>query len=266
MEYKIGDFAVITRHSIKVLRRYHEEGLLVPTRVEEGTGYRYYDESLIDRARTITVLRGWKFTLKEIASILEEAADDEDLVDIMQRKKDQIKADISRLKTVEKDLSKYLATERKARAVKEQLECRLKDIPPVLVASITYSGEFDECGTFIGQLYKAAGSRAAGPCFNRYSIEEGREKEDIEVCLPVRSKLAKTRVECRTIEAAKVVSVMFRGPYSEMGRAYRLLVDYRKKEGLTLAGPWREIYHKGPGMIFTGNPRKYLTEVQMPIA
>jgi DNA-binding transcriptional MerR regulator len=25
----------------------------------------------------------------------------------------------------------------------------------------------------------------------------------------------------------------------------------------------REIYHKGPGMIFRGNPKRYLTEIQM---
>jgi effector-binding domain-containing protein len=27
--------------------------------------------------------------------------------------------------------------------------------------------------------------------------------------------------------------------------------------------PPREIYLKGPGMLFPGNPRKYLTEVQV---
>ena len=26
--------------------------------------------------------------------------------------------------------------------------------------------------------------------------------------------------------------------------------------------PTREIYHKGPGMIFRGSPKNYLTEIQ----
>jgi hypothetical protein len=29
--------------------------------------------------------------------------------------------------------------------------------------------------------------------------------------------------------------------------------------------PTREIYYKGPGMIFRGNPKNYLTEIQMLI-
>ena len=30
--------------------------------------------------------------------------------------------------------------------------------------------------------------------------------------------------------------------------------------------PSREVYIKGPGMIFRGNPKKYLTEIQIMIA
>jgi effector-binding domain-containing protein len=33
---------------------------------------------------------------------------------------------------------------------------------------------------------------------------------------------------------------------------------------LNLALPTREIYLKGPGMIFKGNPKNYLTEIQLP--
>jgi hypothetical protein len=29
--------------------------------------------------------------------------------------------------------------------------------------------------------------------------------------------------------------------------------------------PTREVYLKGPGMIFKGNPKRYLTEIQVPI-
>jgi effector-binding domain-containing protein len=33
--------------------------------------------------------------------------------------------------------------------------------------------------------------------------------------------------------------------------------------GLTAKVPSRELYVKGPGMIFKGNPQKYLTEIQV---
>lgn len=28
--------------------------------------------------------------------------------------------------------------------------------------------------------------------------------------------------------------------------------------------PTREVYGKGPGLIFNGNPKNYLTEIQLP--
>jgi effector-binding domain-containing protein len=29
--------------------------------------------------------------------------------------------------------------------------------------------------------------------------------------------------------------------------------------------PTREVYLKGPGMIFRGNPKNYVTEIQIPV-
>lgn len=57
MEYRIGDFAVITRLTVKTLRYYHEEGLIEPSRIAFDTGYRYYDGKLIYTARIIATLR-----------------------------------------------------------------------------------------------------------------------------------------------------------------------------------------------------------------
>jgi effector-binding domain-containing protein len=36
-------------------------------------------------------------------------------------------------------------------------------------------------------------------------------------------------------------------------------------KGLKMQIPTREIYVKGPGMIFKGNPNNYLTEIQIPV-
>jgi effector-binding domain-containing protein len=39
--------------------------------------------------------------------------------------------------------------------------------------------------------------------------------------------------------------------------------DHLAETGLKPCQPPREIYLKGPGMLFPGNPREYLTEVQV---
>ncbi|MGH2595674.1 MAG: MerR family DNA-binding transcriptional regulator, partial [Actinomycetota bacterium] len=41
-EIGIGEFARRSRLSLKALRLYDELGVLVPSRVDQGSGYRYY--------------------------------------------------------------------------------------------------------------------------------------------------------------------------------------------------------------------------------
>ena len=56
-EISIGEFARRSRLSLKALRRYDELGVLVPSRVDQGSGYRYYDPAQLDQARLVVMLR-----------------------------------------------------------------------------------------------------------------------------------------------------------------------------------------------------------------
>jgi DNA-binding transcriptional MerR regulator len=66
----IGAFAQRTRLSHKALRLYDELGLLAPTRVDDSSGYRYYDASQLEQARLVAVLRRLGMPLAEIKAIL----------------------------------------------------------------------------------------------------------------------------------------------------------------------------------------------------
>lgn len=70
----IGRFALATGLSVKALRHYAEIGLLLPTRVDEHTGYRYYALRQIRQGAAIVRLRGLDVPLAEIARLLD--ADD----------------------------------------------------------------------------------------------------------------------------------------------------------------------------------------------
>ncbi|MGW1248261.1 MerR family transcriptional regulator [Streptomyces sp. NPDC002535] len=65
----IGDFARASRLSAKALRRYDELGLLPPARVDPFTGYRYYAEEQLERARLIAWLRGIGMPLAEVGQV-----------------------------------------------------------------------------------------------------------------------------------------------------------------------------------------------------
>jgi DNA-binding transcriptional MerR regulator len=67
----IGEFAQASRLSPKALRLYDELGLLVPARVDESTGYRWYAAGQLERARLVSELRRIGMPLARIKEILE---------------------------------------------------------------------------------------------------------------------------------------------------------------------------------------------------
>ena len=78
-EVSIGEFARRSRLSVKALRLYDELGVVVPARVDEASGYRYYDVAQVDEARLVVMLRQLELPLAEIKELL--ACDPADAAD-----------------------------------------------------------------------------------------------------------------------------------------------------------------------------------------
>jgi DNA-binding transcriptional MerR regulator len=69
-EISIGEFARRSRLSVKALRLYDELGVLVPARVDEASGYRYYDAAQLEAARFVAMLRQLDLPLAAIRELL----------------------------------------------------------------------------------------------------------------------------------------------------------------------------------------------------
>jgi DNA-binding transcriptional MerR regulator len=69
-EISIGEFARRSRLSLKALRLYDERGVLVPSRVDQGSGYRYYDQAQLEEARLVVMLRQLQLPLAAIKELL----------------------------------------------------------------------------------------------------------------------------------------------------------------------------------------------------
>jgi len=69
-EVSIGEFARRSRLSVKALRLYDELGVLVPARVDEASGYRYYDVAQLEAARLVAMLRQLDLPLAAIRELL----------------------------------------------------------------------------------------------------------------------------------------------------------------------------------------------------
>jgi DNA-binding transcriptional MerR regulator len=78
-EVSIGEFARRSRLSVKALRLYDKRRVLVPARVNEVSGYRYYDVAQLEAARLISMLRQLDLSLDTIRNLV--ACDPDDAAD-----------------------------------------------------------------------------------------------------------------------------------------------------------------------------------------
>jgi len=69
-EISIGEFARRSRLSLKALRLYDERGVLVPSRVDQASGYRYYDTAQLDQAGLVVMMRQLQLPLAAVKELL----------------------------------------------------------------------------------------------------------------------------------------------------------------------------------------------------
>ena len=69
-QVSIGEFARKARLSVSALRLYDERGPLVPARVDDDSGYRYYDLVQVKDARLVAMLRQIDMPLAAIKELL----------------------------------------------------------------------------------------------------------------------------------------------------------------------------------------------------
>ena len=266
--YSIGEFSQITGLSVKTLRFYHEKGILVPSSVDESTGYRFYDASKIEKARIIMRLRQMEFSIEDIGAVLGQCADEADILSYLERQKNILQQRIREDRDIVRSLDQIIADEKSAQEILEngKFSVEEKNIESILIAGIRIKGKYSDCGKGFGQLGKAVGRYIIGKALCLYYDGEYRDADaDFEPCFPIRKEVSVEGVSIRTLPACRCLTLVHRGSYDQLGRSYAKIlseVEHRKSK---ISLPTREVYLKGPGIIFKGNPKNYLTEIQLPI-
>jgi effector-binding domain-containing protein len=210
--------------------------------------------------------------LDEIAEILRDCRDDADAVELLQRQRARLEGRLNELKKARRYIDSIITAEREAIVMTQDKTSEIveKNVPDIRIAGIRWKGRYGETGKYIGRLAKHVYRYVTGKPFNMYYDEGFKEDDaDMETCFPVRAdKEIKVPegITIRTLAGAKVVSLVHKGPYDQLGRSYEKIASYLKQKNYQVTAPPREIYIKGPGMIFKGNPKNYLTEIQFPVS
>lgn len=249
--YTIGEFSRITGISAKMLRHYDGMGLLSPEFVGDNL-YRYYTDGQVLSGRTIAKLRDVDMPLVEIARLLEamkRGQFPEDIVlEHMRRLSERIDKDQGREK-----LCRELIENKSLLEVTMNFESTIKEVKPMQVISVRKIGMYSEIGEMIQQAFFKAGCNCSGAPFVLYHSEGAPEPADMEVCVPVSSGAT------MTIPGVKALSVIYKGPYSGLGQAYKFGFDQMQAKELKISHPTREIYLTEPN-----DPQGPVTEILLP--
>lgn len=260
--YRIGDFSRITGITVKALRYYDEQGILLPCRRDDN-GYRYYDAAAIETARIVALLREMDFGIAEIQDVMHQYEDKQDLSYFLQNKVHSIQRRIQRDQRLVQRMEQLIQP--MSPLHHPVPDVTIQSIDPIRVASMRVLGAYADTGIHQATLYKALRGQASGDPFNLYHTYGYADEVDMEICVPTTQSIRHRDITIQTLPVIHALTTVYTGPYDAIGIAYQALIDYAQQAGLEHGLPTREIYRKGPGMLFMGNPNKYVTEIQIPI-
>ena len=261
--YKIGMFAAMNRVTVKALRFYEEQGLLLPASIDSETGYRYYKLNQMATLHQISALKQAGFTLEEIVRI--NHGEDEEA--LLLKKKSELLSKIAELTKQVSVLDGYLAKKKSCLLspvlIKEVPECKVAYRRTRLDS---YDDLFDKMPQ-MGELMEQAGCICALPeyCFTNY-LEPRYKEEDIlvELCESVTEcKDDSGELHFKSMPKIQAASIFHKGSYNTLATSYESVLKYVEDHGYEIVGAIRESYIDG--VWNKENESEWLTEIQVPV-
>lgn len=261
--YKIGMFANMNRVTIKTLRYYDEQKLLVPVYADEENGYRYYAAGQAAQLHRIIALKNMGFSIDDIRRITDGVEEKSFLL-----QKQEILKDLAVLTEKLSQVESYLAKD----SINLSAPVLIKEIPQVIVCTMklrikSYDALF-ELMPQMGAQMELLDCKCAQPayCFTHY-LEPEYKEEDIlvEICEAVTEKKQDLGdiVFKELPKVPKAACIFHKGSYNTLHNSYAMLLKYIEENGYEICGNIRESYIDGVWNKETEN--EWLTEIQIPV-
>ena len=261
--YRIGLFAQMNRITVKALRFYEEQGLLLPAKIDEESGYRYYTMSQMETLHRILALKEAGFTIEDMKHL--NASGDER--GFLLRKKKALLEKIAELTLQLSKIDGYLM----AGGNSLSAPVMVKTIPETVCAVMrrridSYDALFDIMPE-LGGYMEDAGCVCALPeyCFTQY-LEPGFQEAQIlvEVCEAVTEKKAdRGCLRFRTIPETRAACIYHKGSYRDFPKTYEVILRYIEENGYEICGNIRESYIDG--VWNKDSEDEWLSEIQIPV-
>lgn len=261
--YRIGLFAQINHITVKTLRFYEEQGILLPAKTDEETGYRYYTMGQMDTLHRILALKEAGFTIEDIKRL--ETAEDKEA--LLRRKKNEILAKIAQLTLQLSKMEGYMSEG----VASISFPVMIKRLPPVKCAIMESTiNSYDELFTLMpqmGEYMYECGCECAVPeyCFTAY-LDDGFKEDNIRIqtCQAISAhKKDSDKLMFKVLPETDAACVFHRGSYSSLPETYAAVLRYVETNNYEICGNIRENYIDG--IWNKDSEEEWLTEIQVPV-
>ena len=264
---KIGDFSKMSKVTIKALRYYEKEGLLIPKYVDESNGYRYYESNQLLALSRIISLKQVGLTIDEIKKIIIK---NEPLGDLLKTKKEEL----------ENTIFEYNNKLTKINYLLEENSMKEEIFEKVIQAYYVYYKEgvlkdYSEASEFIynsGVECKELNPniRCVEPDYCYVNYLDGEYKENnikvryaqavIKENTPFKENES---IKFMDVPETKCICIYHKGHYDNLGKSYAKIMKYIEDNKLEIIDFPRECYIDG--IWNKENVEDWLTEIQVPI-
>lgn len=269
--FRIGQFSIINRVTVKTLRYYDEIGLLKPTAVDEYTGYRMYASEQLPKIQNIIALKQIGLSLADIAIILQGDGEPKAVIQRLEKVKKEFEHTLDDKQDQLTKLSSYIISLKGKKPMNNRVV--IKDLPNVIVAShrkvIKDYNELFILAPALGEIMlKKHKVMATVPeyCFNIYHDGEYKETNiDVEICeAVVKAGPNSDGIIYKTIPAVATAACIYhKGPYQRLGESYAIVMKWIEENGYEIVGLSRESYIDG--CWNKQSEADWLTEIQVPV-
>ncbi len=270
---KIGEFSQMMQVTVKTLRYYEKKELLLPSEVDEWTGYRYYTIEQMQRLNTIRQLQRLGFSLDEIKELYEEGAYSPS-IEQLNEKIEETERQLQQLLTRRSQLLDWMNAHKKIKTIKKTMEkFSIQSLPEIIVASHretipSYDNLGKLCVEKIGPEMQRLGCKCPAPgyCFTIEHNKEYRPTDiDIEYCEQVEEMGTDSAIiQFKRLDAVpKALCMKHVGPYERFHESFAEAFTYMEEKNYKIAGPLRTSYIDG--IWNQEDPELWLSLIQIPI-
>jgi DNA-binding transcriptional MerR regulator len=251
--YTITEFSRICKMSTRMLRHYDKEQILKPAFVDPINGYRYYEQSQLEKALRVKKLREYKFPLPTIKIIL-QSSDQNTFIQHMQSQIIELSHEVRHNLQIISEMTEIVHTNTDLISRQHRhydiLSGMRNEVTAITQRLHMNIHDMDE---HLESLYEKIQENAfqivGAPFAIFYDEEYVPNESDIELIIPIayeNNEYVSQEWEIKKVVQHQIVTTLHHGSYDYIGYGYMELEEWIKKNGYLVDAPPYEVYLKGP--------------------